>query len=148
MFMIRSDRGVCGVIDLNDLLDATEGRYGEGSPRARSTWSCFAYCGQWPPRTPYGPAKDSLPAPPPKGIVDGIRVAIRDAFARAIARAIARAGKHGRTRQADLQCLVDELAAELQRLDEDLELLLTAVAAGRRGATLASCSATIWRGTP
>ena len=78
--MIRSDRGVCGVIDLNDLLDATEGRYGEGTPLRSSTWSRFACYGQRRPRTLHGPAKDSLPVPPPKGI----RVAIHDAFARAI----------------------------------------------------------------
>jgi hypothetical protein len=123
--MILSDRGVCGVIDLNDLTDAADGPCREDSllaqldraARRLSRPTAYAHAARAGRKVPADPTT-------PEGRQPTFGCDVRRPST------TGRPGWRTAQREADLERLVDELSAELRRLDEDLEWLLTSVAAG------------------
>jgi len=107
--MIRSDRGVYGVIDLNDLLGASDARPNQSLPLSQLDMVALRLM------RPTAAAHYRRPDP-----LRAWRTASKSI----------RPGWQTAQREADLERLVDELSSQVRRLDEDLEMLLTAAAAG------------------
>jgi hypothetical protein len=107
--MIRSDRGVPGFIDLNDLLGASDARPNKSLPLSQLEMVALHLT------RPAAAAQRRRPDP--------LRIW------RKASKSI-RPGWQTAQREADLERLVDELSTEVRRLDEDLEMLLTAAATG------------------
>ena len=107
--MIRSDRGVPGCIDLNDLLGASDARPNQSLPLSQLDMVALRL--SRPTAAAHQRRLDPLRGwqKAPKSIRPGWQTA---------------------QREADLERLVDELSSEVRRLDEDLEMLLTAASAG------------------
>jgi len=124
--MIRSDRGVRSVIDLNDLLGTADGPCGGAPPLAQLDLVAVRL---------------ARPVVSARSVQIGLKLVAPGSPLQRDRRPHHRFDSHRTSlchrpgwktaqREANLERLVDELSAEVQRLDEDLELLLSAVAAG------------------